>query len=265
MVTVPHTHATVGTPSSRLSTVVSGTRHSIGTGFSATLFSADMFGGGMDPLLMVDHFVMTQPTFPPHRHAGMSAVTMLFEDTQGIFLNQDTLGGQIKLEAGDIYWLAAASGAVHEEKPLAGSRIHGLQIFIDMPSVLKHSPALSHRADASDIPIFEEAGYRARVASIDPGNATIPTEVARGVKIIDARLQPRGCFSYRLASGHQAWIYAVDAPVVIVCGAESRPIVAGAAVTVTGGEDNILKVRAADRAHVVLISGRPVASQPEQS
>ena len=93
----------------RFGGIVAGVPHRIGTGFEARHFSEDMFGGAMDPLLMVDHFVMTEPTFEPHLHAGISAVTMLFEDSVGAFLNRDTLGHDIELGAGDLYWLSAAS------------------------------------------------------------------------------------------------------------------------------------------------------------
>ncbi|MBL9037658.1 MAG: pirin family protein, partial [Archangium sp.] len=43
----------------------------------------------IDPFLNVDHFTMSQPTFPPHPHAGFSAVTVLFEDSPGAFINRD--------------------------------------------------------------------------------------------------------------------------------------------------------------------------------
>src|SRR5262245_58362662 len=114
----------------RLSEAVAGVSHQIGNGFTAWHFSEEMFDGTMDPLLMVDHFVMTGPTFEPHLHAGISAVTALFEDSQGHFLNRDTLGQNIALKAGDLYWLAAASGAAHEERPEEGARVHALQVFV---------------------------------------------------------------------------------------------------------------------------------------
>ena len=59
----------------RLGKIVTGRAHSIGEGFTALHFSEEMFDGNMDPLLMVDDFVMTGPTFEPHLHAGISAVT----------------------------------------------------------------------------------------------------------------------------------------------------------------------------------------------
>ena len=72
----------------RLGKVIDGVTHRIGTAFTALHFSDEMFDGRMDPFLMVDHFVMTGPTFAPHTHAGISAVTAIFEDATGSFLNR---------------------------------------------------------------------------------------------------------------------------------------------------------------------------------
>ena len=113
---------------------VEGKQLSIGEGFEAISFKHDLFGGQMDPLVMVDHYTMTGPTFGAHPHAGMSAVSVLFEDSVGQFNNRDSLGNDINLEPGDLYWLKAGSGAVHDEKPLPGAKIHGLQMFVNLPA-----------------------------------------------------------------------------------------------------------------------------------
>jgi len=147
----------------RLGQPVAGVAHKIGDGFTAQHFSKAMFGDSMSPLLMVDHFVMTSPTFAPHVHNGISAVTVMFEDSQGKFLNRDTLGHDIALKGGDLYWLAAASGAAHEERPEDGARTHALQIFVDMPESLKRKPACAFHVRAEDVPVIQHRSARVRV------------------------------------------------------------------------------------------------------
>jgi Pirin len=128
--------------SGRFGPVIFGRPHKIGTGFEAIHFSENMFDGRMDPLIMVDHFVMTEATFEPHLHAGISAVTFIFEDANGDFLNRDTLGNNILLKPGDLYWLMAAKGAVHDGRPASnGARIHALQIFVTLPAGMKQQDA----------------------------------------------------------------------------------------------------------------------------
>ena len=63
-----------------------------GAGFEALSFIHRQLDGLMDPLIMVDHFTMTEPTFAPHAHAGLSAVSVLFEDSTGSFRNQGLAG-----------------------------------------------------------------------------------------------------------------------------------------------------------------------------
>src|SRR5215469_15411680 len=138
-------------PSERLGRIVSATTQTIGSGFAAHHFSEEMFDGSMDPLLMADDFVMTAPTFEAHLHAGISAVTAMFEDSVGDFLNRDTLGHNVALKAGDLYWLAAASGAAHEERPAEGARTHALQIFVNLPARLKTEPARALHVAAADV------------------------------------------------------------------------------------------------------------------
>jgi hypothetical protein len=62
-----------------------------GNGFSDYNLRAQL-GVSLDPFLNLDDFHMSQPTFKPHPHAGFSAVTYMFEDSAGAFINRDSLG-----------------------------------------------------------------------------------------------------------------------------------------------------------------------------
>lgn len=90
---------------------IGGRRVDIGTGFSALNFDHHQFGGLLDPLVMVDHFTMSEPTFGTHPHAGVSAVWVMLEDSRGRYYNRDSLGNDIDLEPGDLYWLKAGRAA----------------------------------------------------------------------------------------------------------------------------------------------------------
>ena len=244
--------------SARLGKSVAGTPHIIGAGFNAKHFSAQMFGGRMDPLLMVDHFVMTAPTFEPHLHAGISAVTAMFEDSQGAFLNRDTLGHNIALKAGDLYWLTAASGAAHEETPAEGARIHALQIFVNLPKHLKSEPPRSLRVSAEDVPVLEGQGYRVRIvlgrSGISIGAADTPEEMT----LLDGFLQQSGRFSHRLPSGRAAWIYAVAGRVTISVDEEKRTLETGRATTVQAGAEIDIVLEPGEPSHFVLMAARPL-------
>eukprot|EP00903_Cladosiphon_okamuranus_P005214 g5212.t1 len=117
----------------------------------------------MDPFIMVDHYTMTEPTFGAHPHAGLSAVTVLFEDTEGKFNNRDSLGNDFDINPGDLYWLNAGSGAIHDEAPRKGASIHGLQIFVNLPGRMKHQAPSSLHVKREDMPTLKGQGYRVRL------------------------------------------------------------------------------------------------------
>ncbi|AOB33934.1 pirin [Bordetella sp. H567] len=238
--------------------IVTGVPHKIGTGFLARHFSEEMFGGSMDPLLMVDHFVMTEPTFEPHLHAGISAVTALFEDSEGAFLNRDTLGHKLAIKAGDLYWLAAASGAAHEEFPEKGGRTHALQIFVNLPALLKAKPARAFHVPAQDVPILKEDGYRVRVVLGRSGDATGAEGAPVEVTMLDGFLEKNGRFAHTLARDRQAWIYAVSGRLTIRVQNEERVLDAGTATTVKAGPQTDIVLLSGEPSHFVLLAGKPI-------
>ena len=242
----------------RIGKMSSGVMHDIGTGFSARHFSEEMFGGAMDPLLMVDHFVMTEPTFDPHLHAGISAVTVMFEDSEGVFLSRDTLGHTVELRGGDLYWLAAASGAAHEEKPAANARIHALQVFVNLPERLKKSPARSLLVNAGDMPTITGDGHRVRLVLGASGGMAGETGTPEEMTMLDGFLTAGGRFSHALPEGRQAWIYAVSGRVALVVEGEERVLHAGAATTVEAGPATDIVLGADDPSHFVLMAGKPI-------
>jgi redox-sensitive bicupin YhaK (pirin superfamily) len=248
----------IPTLSKRLGKSVSGIPHSIGDGFTAHHFSEEMFDGEMDPLLMVDHFVMAEPTFEPHLHAGISAVTAMFEDSVGNFLNRDTLGHNIALKAGDLYWLAAASGAAHEERPDAGARTHALQIFVNLPARLKREPARSLHVRAEDMPILEGRGHRVRLLLGRSGTVAGAGGTPEETTMLDGVLGAAGRFCHSLAEGHQAWIYAVSGRLAVRCQDEACLLEGGSATTVAAGSGTDIVLDSGAPVHFVLIAAKPI-------
>jgi redox-sensitive bicupin YhaK (pirin superfamily) len=242
----------------RLGTPVKGLAHDIGTGFTAKHFSEEMFGGSMDPLLMVDHFVMTGPTFAPHLHAGISAVTMMFEDAEGGFLNRDTLGNTVTLEAGDLYWLAAASGAAHEETPKPGARVHALQIFVNLPARLKAAPARAIHVRAGEVPVIQGNDHRVRVLLGTSGSVEGAGGTPEEMTMLDGAIDRGGSFTHDLPEGRQAWVYVVTGNAAVWSGSEVQQIEAGSGVAIEAGSATDVVIDAAEDTHFVLMAARPI-------
>jgi len=135
-----------------------------GVGFTAFRHSDSLFGGLLNPVLNIDHYFMTQPTFPPHPHAGFSAITYMFEDSENGFLNRDSLGNEIIINPGDLHWTQAAKGILHEETPLKNGPVcHGLQIFINLPKKLKGTEPKIYHVDNFEAPRVQSSNDVAQV------------------------------------------------------------------------------------------------------
>lgn len=182
----------------------------IGRGFSARSFRARDLGPAMDPLVLVDHYVMTEPTFGTHPHAGLSAVSLIFEDSEGRFHNRDSLGNDFDLLPGDLYWLKAGRGAVHNEEPRSGSRIHGLQVFVNVPQDLRYEEPSSLLVRRQDMPLLSDHEYSVHIAMGESNGVVGATSPALPMTILDGRLTSGGNFEHELSDNQSAWIHAID-------------------------------------------------------
>jgi redox-sensitive bicupin YhaK (pirin superfamily) len=235
----------------------------IGSGFSADSFRAQEVGTEMDPLVLVDHYVMTEPTFGTHPHAGLSAVSLLFQDSTGRFRNRDSLGNDVDLLPGDLYWLNSGCGALHNESPRDGSRTHGLQIFINVPQELRYDEPSSLLVRRQAMPVLATAEYRVWVAlgeSQGVGGASPP---GSPVTILDGQVQAKGEFAHELASGRSAWIHAVEGGLDVSMPGNSAGLRERQAIAIdnSGGSESItLRLLASERphAHFVLLEGMAV-------
>lgn len=242
-----------------LSQRVSGNPLSIDTGFQAQSFKHDQFDGLMDPLVMMDHFTMTEPTFGAHPHAGMSAVSMLFEDSKGVFNNQDSLGNNVDLNPGDAYWLKAGKGAVHDEKPTAGSCTHGLQIFVNLPKQYKHDAARSLHVSAKYIPIITGDNYRVRVVFGKSNGITGAMPPSLPFTILDAHLKKGGQYDHAVADDQSVLIYAVSGTVDLNLDQHTIKLFEGQAIAMQAGfYSTLLGLSGASDAHIVVLQGAPI-------
>lgn len=127
--------------------------HDFAPGFRAWTLRGEALGRSLDPYIAVDIFEMEAPHFPPHPHAGFSAVTYMLPSSLGGFINRDSLGDRSMISPGDVHWTEAGSGIIHEEVPSAiGTVARGLQLFVDVPAEKKlDAPQVYHRV-AAEIP-----------------------------------------------------------------------------------------------------------------
>jgi quercetin 2,3-dioxygenase len=121
-----------------------------------------------DPFLLFDDFRNDAPAdylagFPWHPHRGIETVTYVLA---GTVEHGDSLGNHGALGAGDVQWMTAGSGIIHQEMPKgdAAGRMHGFQLWANLPASLKMAAPRYQDVKAADIPeITEDDGTRVRV------------------------------------------------------------------------------------------------------
>jgi redox-sensitive bicupin YhaK (pirin superfamily) len=121
-----------------------------------------------DPFLLFDDFRNERPEdylagFPWHPHRGIETITYVLA---GSVEHGDSLGNKGKMTAGDVQWMTAGSGILHQEMPRGDSdgRMHGFQLWANLPASLKMTDPRYQDIPASAIPeVTEDDGTRARI------------------------------------------------------------------------------------------------------
>ena len=241
-------------------TPVVGNTLNIGAGFTGLGFRHNQFNGVMDPMIMADHYTMTVPTFGAHPHAGISAVSVLFEDTDGKFNNRDSLGNDFDIEAGDLYWLNAGSGAIHDEAPRQGARIHGLQVFVNLPASLKQSAPSSLHIKRKDMPTLEGQGYRVRLVLGQSNQQQSEESAVWPVTILDGYADKHAQFIHQVQKDFNTWLYAVESDIEFQLEGAWQRLAQGQSIALTYNQLATLVVRGTQskQSHFVVISGQPI-------
>lgn len=162
----------------------------------------------LDPFLNLDDFMMSEPTFPPHPHAGFSAVTYMFEDSEGAFLNRDSLGDRSRIEPGALHWTQAARGMMHEEVPERGGvACHGLQMFVNLRDEHKRAPPAAYHASRAEVPDVRPAeGARVRVLAGAFGGVASPmAKLLTPLTFLEVHLDAGVTVELEAPEGHNAF------------------------------------------------------------
>jgi redox-sensitive bicupin YhaK (pirin superfamily) len=195
----------------KVSMIIEAKPESIGTGFKAYNFGQQNLGVEIAPFLNLAHYFMTQPTFREHPHQGFSAVTYMFEDSEGAFFNEDSQGDRTMIYPGDLHWTQAGSGIRHNETPTEPGKIcHGIQMFVDLPLVDKSLPAKAFHLSATQIPDYKTAtGSRVRVVVGCANGVKSPLVITTKITFLDTIVPANGSIDHEIASNQTAFLLVI--------------------------------------------------------
>jgi redox-sensitive bicupin YhaK (pirin superfamily) len=150
----------------------------------------------LDPFLLFDDFRNDDPAryakgFPWHPHRGIETITYVLA---GEVDHGDSLGNSGTLGAGDVQWMTAGSGILHQEMPRgdARGRMHGFQLWANLPAARKMCAPRYQDIKAADIPeVIDDDGTRARVVTGSFWGARGPVDgIAADPQYLDISVPP---------------------------------------------------------------------------
>lgn len=166
----------------------------------------------LDPFLLFDHFGSENSDdyiagFPMHPHRGIETVTYMLA---GAVKHRDSSGNAGIIRAGDVQWMTAGGGIMHEEMPqLEGGHLNGFQLWVNLPSGLKMTKPRYQEVASNDIPnIQQEDGVRIRVIAgqVDAVRGTVK-EIAADPTYLDISVPVDTTFNHPIPRGHTAFAY----------------------------------------------------------
>jgi quercetin 2,3-dioxygenase len=166
-----------------------------------------------DPFLLFDDFRNENPDdylagFPWHPHRGIETITYVLA---GTVEHGDSLGNRGSLKAGDVQWMTAGSGIMHQEMPKGDptGRMHGFQLWANLPSSLKMTRPRYQDVVAKDIPeVVDDDGTRVRVVCGEFWGKKGPVEgVAADPNYIDVSVPPGARKRLAVETSRHAFAY----------------------------------------------------------
>jgi len=201
----------------------------------------------------------------PHPHAGFEIVTFVVE---GEARDRD----EGVLRAGDVLWMTAGSGVVHNEDVEPSGKVRILQLWVTLPSVSRWQPPRFEHVPRAQAPVRREPGIEARVYSGVSGTVRAPSHTYLPMMIVDIQLAPNTAFEHEVPADYNGFVYPLEGD-VLADGATPRRVSVGqigwlefggpgTTVRLTAGEDGArVMLYAGERQDVPIVTHGPFVGE----
>ena len=241
--------------------------HWFGDGFPVkNLFSYDRLGQAISPFLLLDyaapyHFDPTtvQHGVGSHPHRGFETVTLAY---QGAVTHQDSSGGGGTIQAGDVQWMTAGSGVVHEEFHSPDFAKHGglfemVQLWVNLPAKDKMTTPRYQAITAAAIPrieMDEEAGHIRVIAGEFAGHQG-PAHTFSPINVWDGELKAEYETTLHIPAGHNALLVVLKGELVVNA---SQKVLDSSIIMFARDGDPAIQLQAYQDTQFVLLTGEPL-------
>jgi len=214
----------------------------------------------LDPFLLLDHFGSRAPEdyragFPWHPHRGMETITYMLS---GEVLHGDSLGNRGRIGPGQVQWMTAGAGIVHEEMPQPSAELEGFQLWCNLPARQKMMPPRYRELRAEDIVDFELGpGVRVRLVAGELAGRRGPVQdVVADPLYADLELSAGARIEIPLPPGHSAFAYLFRG--AAVCSGPGGETQSAPRLAVLGDGDHFAASAGPQGARLLLVAGRPL-------
>ena len=246
--------------------------HMVGDGFKVINYFPSGNKIDVSPFILLDYMIPTQiaPTavqkgVGAHPHRGFETVTFLYE---GAIAHRDSHGGGGVIRAGDVQWMTAGSGVLHEEfheKEFSkrGGTLHGIQLWINLPSKLKMTEPCYQTLSSQSIPrkILNEQGSYVRVIAGNFENLQGVAKTHTPMEVYDVSLNKETSVRFTFPEQYNTFILVVQGLVTVNSGqkAAAKDLIA---FSHSGKE---IDIQASQDAKFLVLSGLPLNEPVIQS
>ena len=243
-----------------------GSAHMVGDGFPVrNMIPGSGVGEQLSPFLLLDY--MGPEVFSPtdrrlgvgeHPHRGFETVTIMY---QGSVAHRDSTGSGGVIGPGDVQWMTAASGIVHEELHESefakrGGTLEGVQLWVNLPRSVKMSPPRYQALVRDEIPVVELAGGagRLRVIAGECHGRKGPARTFSPVHLYDLRLKAGYQTELSLPDGFTMSVFVLQGRVVI----NGAQAVGEAEIALLGRKGERVALQAEEDTTILVLGGEPI-------
>lgn len=214
-----------------------------------------------DPFLLLDDFHSNNPKdylagFPWHPHRGIETVTYMIH---GIVEHGDSLGNKGTIQSGDVQWMTAGSGIIHQEMPKGqNGRMGGLQLWVNLPASHKMMDPRYRDIKSENIPIHRtENGVKVKVISGRYKGLTGPAQdIICDPEYLDISIPSNETFEHSLPQEHTLFAYVLEGAGIFAPNSKNT-IPKENLVLFENGKKVIINADS-DGLRFLLISGKPI-------
>jgi redox-sensitive bicupin YhaK (pirin superfamily) len=220
-----------------------------------------------DPFLLFDDFRNDKPDdylagFPWHPHRGIETITYVLN---GSVDHGDSLGNRGTLGAGDVQWMTAGRGIMHQEMPQgdAQGRMHGFQLWANLPASLKMTAPRYQDIKGGDVPeVVDDDGTRARIVCGEFWGKKGPVEgVAADPRYVDIFVPPGKRKTFKIEVERHAFAYIFEGDGKFAYASKPLGVLTEKEID---GEEIVFREPAGDRSLVIFDRGDEVTVQASE-